>query len=137
MFHQKTNTRITVGIWNFKIKIMSEEKKVEFEGTMKECCGLCPYSHKDTLILSPERAEEFAYQAENPYNDFVCHKTGITLEESDFDDRAGDIVRGEKSLTCMGFASMQENINGDGHYRVDPNAFEDADQMIDYHYDNQ
>jgi hypothetical protein len=111
----------------------------EFEHTMKECCGLCPYSRKDTLILSPERAEDFANAAENPYNDFVCHKTAISLEESDFDDRGGDLVRGEKSLTCMGFASMQQNINGgaNDNYRIDPNAFEDAWEMIEHHTDNE
>ena len=105
----------------------------EFEQTMKECCGLCPYSKKNTLFLHPERAEDFANAAENPYNDFVCHKTGVTLEEEDFDDRGGDIVRGEKSLTCMGFASLQENINGTHGAKVDPNAFEDAWEMIDHH----
>jgi len=109
----------------------------EFEETMKECCGLCPYSRKNTLFLHPERAEEFANQAENPYNDFVCHKTGVVLEETEFDDRGGDIVRGEKSLTCMGFASMQHNINnGDDSVRVDPNAFEDAWEMIEHHTDH-
>lgn len=113
-------------------------KLEEFEGTMKECCGLCPYSRKDTLILRPERAERFAHQAENPYTDFVCHKTAVELEESDYDDRGGELVRGEKSLTCMGFASMQHNINGgDVNYRIDPNAFEDAWEMIDHHAENQ
>ena len=102
--------------------------------TMKECCGLCPYSRKNTLFLHPSRAEEFAFAAENPFNDFVCHKTGVTLEDNDFDDMGGSIVRGEKSLTCMGFASMQHNINnGDDSFKVDPNAFEDSWEMIDHH----
>ena len=101
---------------------------------MKECCGLCPYSRKDTLFLQPERAEQFAYQAENPYSDFVCHKTGVELEESEFDDKGGDIVRGEKSLTCMGFASMQHTINkADDSFKVDVNAFEDSWEMIEHH----
>ena len=99
---------------------------------MKECCGLCPYSRKDTLFLHPQRAEEFAYQAENPYNDFVCHKTGVVHEDGD--SYGGEIVRGEKSLTCMGFASMQHNINGGNEgFKPDPNAFDDAWQMIEHH----
>jgi hypothetical protein len=112
---------------------MSEKLK-EFEGTMKECCGLCPYSRKDTLFVHPERAADFANAAENPYNDFVCHKTGVTHD----DEYGGEIVRGEKSLTCMGFASLQYNINGSGsgEYRTDPNAFEDAWQMTDHHEDH-
>ena len=100
---------------------------------MKKCCGLCPYSRKDTLYLRPERAEDFAYSAENPYNDFVCHKTGV----EDEDDFGGSkIVRGEKSLTCAGFASMQNNINGgkmEDNHPIDPNAFEDSWQMIEHH----
>ena len=62
---------------------------------MKECCGLCPYSRKNTLFLSPDRAEEFAYAAENRYNDFVCHKTGVGLEDNESDDLGGSIVRRE------------------------------------------
>lgn len=104
---------------------------------MKECCGLCPYSRKDTLFLTEERAEEFAFQAENPYSDFVCHKTAVELEESEYDDRGGDLVRGEKSLTCMGFASMQHNINGTGDIRVDPNAFGDTWEMIEHHAEKE
>jgi hypothetical protein len=105
---------------------------MNMEGVMKECCGLCPYSRKDTLFLHPERAEEFAYQAENPYNDFVCHKTGVTDDDDDDDD--GGIRRGEKSLTCMGFASMQHNINkADDSFKVDVNAFEDSWEMIEHH----
>lgn len=104
------------------------------EGVMKECCGLCPYSRDKTLFLHPERAEDFAFQAENPYSDFVCHKTGVPEEEDEYDDNAGAIVRGEKSLTCMGFASMQHTIsNGDDSFKIDPNAFEDAWEMIEHH----
>ena len=81
---------------------------------MKKCCGMCPYSRKNTLFLHPDRATEFAYQAENPYNDFVCHKTGVIHEDHPDEDRQNEIVRGEKSLTCAGFYAMQYNINSDG-----------------------
>jgi hypothetical protein len=104
--------------------------------TMKKCCGLCPYSRKDTLYLHPERAEEFAYQAENPYNDFVCHKTGVANKDHPDEDRQDEIVRGEKSMTCCGFASMQHYINDntlEEGFTPDPNAFEDSWEMIEHH----
>lgn len=104
---------------------------------MKECCGMCPYSRKNTLFIHPDRAEDFAYSAENPYSDFVCHKTGVVLEDNDIDDRGGDIVRGEKSLTCAGFHVMQHAINGteeDSEVKVDfSDHFSDAWEMIDHH----
>jgi hypothetical protein len=117
-------------------KISKQINMEEFEETMKECCGLCPFSRDKTLFLHPDRAEDFATSAENPYNDFVCHKTGHVLEDNDRDIRGGDIVRGEKSLTCMGFASMQENINGTlGDVRIDPTAFEDSWEVSEHHTD--
>jgi len=101
---------------------------------MKKCCGLCPYSRKNTLFLHPDRAEEFAYQAENPYTDFVCHKTGETVEEGYFE---GDIVRGEKSLTCAGFHAMQNILNGTEDFseiKIDySDHFSDIWEMIDHH----
>ena len=98
------------------------------EGIMKRCCGHCPYSREGTLFLTLERAEEFATHAENPYNDFVCHKTALV-------DSHSDMVRGEKSLTCMGFASMQHNIHGhlgEG-FVPDPDAFYDYWEMVEHH----
>jgi hypothetical protein len=105
------------------------------EGIMKKCCGLCPYSRVDTLFVQPSRAEDFAYSADNPYNDFVCHKTGVTLEDTFFEEDEGSIVRGEKSLTCMGFASLQHNINQNlgKDFKPDPNAFGDSWEMIEHH----
>ena len=104
--------------------------------TMKKCCGLCPYSRKNTLYLNPDRAMEFAYQADNPYTDFVCHKTGITLEDiGNGDEREGDIVRGEKSLTCAGFHAMQSLVN-DGECEIDidiTDHFSDPYEMVEHH----
>ncbi len=104
---------------------------------MKECCGLCPYSRKNTLFLHPERAEDFAYQADNPYNDFVCHKTGVIHEDSIYEDEQSSIVRGEKSLTCAGFHAMQHLINGmdeDSEIEIDyEDHFSCTDEMTDHH----
>lgn len=104
----------------------------EHRTVMKECCGMCPYSKKNTLPLHPERAADFAYSADNPYTDFVCHKTGIVLEDGWHE---GDIVRGEKSLTCAGFHAMQNEINGtEGEIKFDyKDHFQEPWDMIEHH----
>ena len=106
---------------------------------MKECCGLCPYSRKNTLFLHPERSADFAYAAENPFNDFVCHKTGVVDEDNQYS--SGDIVRGEKSLTCAGFHVMQHLINGTeeiSEIEIDySDHFSDTYEMIEHHEENK
>lgn len=101
----------------------------------KKCCGLCPYSRKGTLYLHPDRAQELAFAAENPFNDFVCHKTGETRE-----GRFGmdEIVRGEKSLTCAGFYALQATVNGcTPEIVIDADDhFEDSWDMIEHHEDH-
>ena len=102
---------------------------------MNKCCGLCPFSRKNTLYLHPERAEEFAYMADNRYNDFVCHKTGVTHEDHPDEERQTEIVRGEKSLTCAGFHAMQGAINGkktEIEFDVEDH-FSDTWEMVEHH----
>lgn len=99
------------------------------DGIAKKCCGLCPFSMNNTLFLHPQRAEDFAYMACNPYSDFVCHKTGISQET----EYSSEIVRGEKSITCHGFAALQDSQNRCEMKNIDPNAFSDPDVMIDHH----
>ena len=96
---------------------------------MKTTCALCPYSRSKTLGLHPERAEDFAYSASNPYSDFPCHKT------ADHDDETGDFVHGERSFTCNGFLSLQvnENDNAPDGFKPDPDAFYDPWEMIEHH----
>lgn len=103
--------------------------------TMKKCCGLCPFSRKNTLFVHPDRASDFAYSAENPYTDFVCHKTGVVHEDHPDEDRQNEIVRGEKSLTCAGFHAMQNLINGtDAEIEIDYyDHFSDPWEMIEHH----
>ena len=100
---------------------------------MKGCCGLCPYAHDGTLGLHPERAEDFAAQAQNPYADFPCHKTAVEVDD---DEEGGtEFVRGERSLTCHGFRTLQweENgRNGDFDYE-DPEAKPDGKGFTDYY----
>ena len=105
-----------------------------FERTwMKKTCELCPFSRSNTLWLHPERAEEFASMASNPYNDFPCHKTADYQEETEYTD--GGYVHGERSFTCCGFLSLQVNENGRGPKGFDPspNAFDDWHDMVDHH----
>lgn len=107
---------------------------------MKKCCGLCPYSRKNTLFLHPSRAEDFAYSAENAFNDFVCHKTGVVNEDSPYEEEQNSIVRGEKSLTCAGFHAMQNIVNGtedSSEIEIDyKDHFSDSWEMIDHHEEN-
>lgn len=107
--------------------------------TMKKCCGRCPYSKKNTLFLHPERAEEFAYQAENPYSDFICHKTGIVDDDNPDEDKQGDIIPTDKSLTCAGFYAMQFLINSDGEPEIvidDDAHFSEVWDMVDHHQEH-
>lgn len=112
------------------------------ERVMKKCCGLCPFSRKNTLFLNESRAEEFAFMAENPYSDFVCHKTGVINEDHPHEEKQNEIVRGEKSLTCAGFYALQFIANsksGDKpEIKIDyEDHFSDAWEMIEHHEENQ
>lgn len=99
---------------------------------MKEPCGPCPYSRTKTLALHPDRAADFAYSAQNPYNDFPCHKTADLHED---DDGGSEYVAGRRSLTCNGFLSLQVNENGSGPegFEPHPDGFCEAWEMIERH----
>jgi hypothetical protein len=102
---------------------------------MKKTCALCPFSRTKTLFLHPERAEEFAYMAQNPYNDFPCHKTAEYEEETAWHD--GGFVAGEHSKTCHGFMTLQAEENGleiDG-FTPDGDGFQSIDEMLETHED--
>lgn len=99
---------------------------------MKEPCGPCPFSRSKTLWLHPDRAEEFACMAQNPYTDFPCHKTAECVEDSEGFD---EFVRGEKSFTCNGFLSLQVNEGApcpEG-FEPHPDAFGDYYEMTEHH----
>lgn len=104
---------------------------------MKQCCGLCPFAREGTLALRPDRAEDFAYMAENPYTDFPCHKTA-DYHESD-DGGSDGYYHGEKSLTCHGFKTLQMAMNAtdleykDQGFKADGKGFEDTFEMIETH----
>jgi hypothetical protein len=106
---------------------------------MLKTCSLCPFSRTKTLGLHPERAEDFAYSAQNPYADFVCHKTGETIEEG-FEE--GSIVRGARSKTCHGFLTLQREECGieddddteeEDRFEPDGDGFQSCHEMISRH----
>jgi len=100
---------------------------------MKKCCEHCPFRRDTPLVLHPERAEEFAYMASNPYTDFPCHKTADYAEETEYSE--GGFVHGEHSFTCHGFKGMQLEENGTGNegFATDGQHFSDPWEMIEYH----
>jgi hypothetical protein len=85
----------------------------------KKPCAHCPFRRDVRPFLRPERGEDLAYSAENPYNDFPCHKT--TVEDEDSDE--GDMLVVESTLTCAGFLSMQIEWGG----RSCPKGFKPSD----------
>lgn len=96
---------------------------------IKKPCAHCPYRTDVKPFLTPERGEELAVAAENPYNTFYCHKT------LDHDDE-GETCASEGSKVCAGFLSMQHNINGRTHYDSDgfkpsDNCYNDSYEMMD------
>ena len=99
------------------------------ERIVKRPCSPCPFSRVNTLFLHPERASDFAFMAQNPYTDFVCHKTGVSEEN---ESGGSSIVRGEKSATCCGFKSLQASENG-GEFEPHPDAFCEVYEMIEHH----
>jgi len=100
----------------------------------KKTCALCPFSRSKTLWLHPERADELASMASNPYTDFPCHKTADLVEDNGIDDNHG-YVHGDHSLTCAGFLTLQVNENGCGPkgFKPDPDGFDDWFEMIEHH----
>lgn len=57
------------------------------------------------LFLHPERAEQIAYAAQNPYTDFWCHKT--TVNDEEFGGEGTEMVATNKSKMCAGFLTLR------------------------------
>lgn len=94
----------------------------------KAPCAKCPFRSDVRPYLHPERAEEIAYAACNPYSEFSCHET------TKYDEDLGDMVMTNKSLTCAGFLAMQINETGidepDG-WTWPKNVYADSYEMIE------
>jgi hypothetical protein len=89
---------------------------------MKTPCVQCPYRCDVKPFLHPERGEELAYAAQNPYNSFPCHKTTVDSDDDDYD---GERREGPNTKMCAGFLSLMHNENGFTHY--DSEGFEPSD----------
>ena len=72
-------------------------------------CQHCPYRRDVKPFLTPERGEELAYHATNPYNFFPCHKTTVEDENSD----EGESLVTEDSKECAGFLTLKITECGD------------------------
>ena len=100
---------------------------------MKRCCEHCPLRRGTPLVLHPERAEGFAYMAQNPYTDFPCHKTADKVENY---DGGSSYVYGKHSFTCHGFKGLQLSECGgadEQHFVGDGEYFSDPYEMAEYH----
>lgn len=86
---------------------------------VKKPCQHCPYRTDVKPFLTPERGEELANFALNPYNNFSCHKT---LESDDEDTYVG-----ENSKVCAGFLTLMHNENGKTPY--DQDGFTPSDNV--------
>lgn len=74
---------------------------------MKQPCKHCPFRIDVEPFLTPERGEELAVHATNPYNTFPCHKTTVSDEEYGGDGSRS--VANENSKECAGFMTLQIN----------------------------
>lgn len=102
------------------------------EDYIKKPCQHCPFKLDVTPFLHPERAEEIAYAAQNPYNTFPCHKT--TSHDDD-----GNAECNGREQECAGFLTLRAQELGEEYV---PEGFKpsydlvysDAHEMVDaYH----
>lgn len=91
------------------------------EDFMKVPCKHCPFRSDVKPFLHPERAEQLAYSAENPYNSFPCHKT----TEYDEDSEDGDMYITEDSKECAGFLTLRAQCGEDV-----PEGFEPSYEIV-------
>lgn len=93
----------------------------------KKPCKSCPFRRDVTPFLHPERAEDIANSACNPYSEFHCHAT------LGYDDDEGDTMVVETSLVCAGFLAMQitEGRDSPEGFVCPDNVYTDAWEMTD------
>lgn len=96
---------------------------------IKQPCQHCPFRVDVKPFLRPERGEELAYAASNPYSNFPCHKT---LE---YDDD-GENYAGHKQKQCAGFLTLMHHENGSCGYEGEgfvpaDNCYQSVDDMVE------
>ena len=92
------------------------------ETYIKKPCQHCPFRKDVVPFLTPERGEELAYAAQNPWNTFHCHKT---LEADDSED--GNLLATESSKHCAGFLTLMAAELGEEEA---PDGFEPSYEMV-------
>ncbi len=99
------------------------------EEFMPSPCKNCPFRTDVKPYLHPDRAFEIAASAENPYNDFPCHKT-TTHDEDEFGEF---LVDRETEKQCAGFLTLRARETSEGVPEGFKGAYdivyEDADHM--------
>ena len=106
---------------------------------MKAPCQHCPFRRDVRPFLTTERAEDLAYNAENRYGSFPCHKT----TESDDNSEDGEMMVVETTKECAGHLSMKYWANVETFYDEDgfkPSdlCYSDSWEMIDaYETENE
>lgn len=108
-------------------KLKGRLKMTEY---IKKPCAHCPFRIDVKPFLHPERAEELAYAAQNPYSTFTCHKT---LE---YDEEEDDNFTGEESKVCAGFLTLQhfelgETSYGEDGFEPSDNCYEGSHEMVE------
>ena len=102
----------------------------------KKPCKNCPFRNDIRPYLHPERASELAYQASNPYSDFICHATIEYEGGEDIQGRPlGDY---SKSKTCAGFLTLRAQAGENTPNGFEPswdNCYIDEWDMITAHQD--
>lgn len=91
----------------------------------KKPCSQCPFRRDVKPFLHPERAEEIADAASNPYNSFPCHKT---LEHGE-DDEGSYTYAGAESQECAGFLTLRANELGEESHGI-PDGFEPSYKLV-------
>ena len=102
------------------------------ENYMKTPCKHCPFRNDIKPYLRPERAEELAYAAQNPYSSFSCHKT----TEHDEGSEDGNMLVTEDSKECAGFLTLRAQDGERIPDGFDPSwgvVYADAYEMIEAH----
>ena len=102
-----------------------------------KACPNCPFKKDVKPFIRMARAEDLAYNAQNPFNSFPCHCT--TTSDPDSEDGGGWVDQ-HKEKQCAGHLTVQHHENGgtwyDGEgFEPDPNCFESAFDMIE-HYEH-
>ena len=105
------------------------------ENHMKKPCKHCPYRKDVKPFLTPERGEELAYHAQNPYNSFTCHKTTVSDEE--FGGEGEEMVATQHSKQCAGFMTLQINqgIECPDNFEPSEDVYEDSYEMANAYAD--